>query len=181
MSSAVPRCPHCAAESDLPLLCDRCGWRWYDNPRPAAATLVERGEADDAEVLVVQRAVEPGFGAWDLPAGYLEPGESAEEGALRETREEAGLAVELTALAGVYSSRAANAVTTVYRARPSDAAAPVVIDAESTDHAWVRRDRVVDWLPRMAFASMAAALEDWALDRLGRPDMAGASRDGDET
>ncbi len=130
-------------------------------------------------MLVVRRAVEPGFGAWDLPAGYLEPGESAEEGALRETREEVGLAVDLTALAGVYSSRPANAITTVYRARPADAVAPVVIDAQSTDHAWVRRDRVVDWLPRMAFAWMAAALEDWALDRPGRPNGGGAPRDGD--
>ena len=120
-------------------------------------------------MLLLRRAVEPGFGSWDLPAGSLEAGESAEDGALRETREEAGLEVELTALSGVYSSRAANAITTVYRAGARDVEASVALDSESSDHAWVSRSRVGEWLPRMAFASMAAALEDWALDRRGAP------------
>jgi len=99
----VAICPHCARLDEQPLVCDRCAWRWHANPKPAAAVLVER-EADDAaepSVLLLRRAVEPGLGAWDLPAGYLDPGESFEQAARRETLEEAGIEVELMGLNGV--------------------------------------------------------------------------------
>jgi 8-oxo-dGTP pyrophosphatase MutT (NUDIX family) len=167
-AAAVPVCPHCALPDEQPIVCERCGWRWYANPKPAAAVLLERPAPGDPRgggepsVLLLRRAVEPGFGAWDLPAGYLDPGESPEEAALRETLEEAGLEVELLGLAGVYHSPGANAVTCVYHARQTDPGASVRIDAESSDHVWVARGDVENWLPRMAFAAMAAALRDWA-------------------
>jgi 8-oxo-dGTP pyrophosphatase MutT (NUDIX family) len=162
-SASVPLCPHCAEAGEQPITCERCGWRWYANPKPAAAVLLERPDsAAEPAVLLLRRAVEPGFGRWDLPAGYLDPGESFEQAAVRETREEAGLDADLVALAGVYHSPDANAVTCVYRARQADPKAPVVIDAESSDHAWVGRSEVPGWLPRMAFPSMASALRDWA-------------------
>jgi ADP-ribose pyrophosphatase YjhB (NUDIX family) len=168
MSRPVPACPRCATADEQPLTCDRCGWRWYANPKPAAAVLLERRAHGDAEpsILLLKRAVEPGFGEWDLPAGYLDPGESFEMAARRETREESGIDVELVQLTGVYHSVPANAVSAVFRARAIDPVAPVRIDAESSDHAWVARSEVVSWLPRMAFASMASALADWA-DRTG--------------
>jgi ADP-ribose pyrophosphatase YjhB (NUDIX family) len=150
-------------------VCDRCGWRWYANPLPAAAVLLERSADGEPSVLLLRRAVEPGRGAWDLPAGYLDPGESFETGARREAAEEAGIAVELTALAGAYHSAAGNAVTVVYRARAIDPAAPVQPDAESDAHAWVRRSEVAAWLPMMAFPSMRAAVADWAAGRIGGP------------
>jgi ADP-ribose pyrophosphatase YjhB (NUDIX family) len=165
VSANVPVCPHCAEPSEEPLVCGRCGWRWYRNPKPAAGTLVEA----NASVLLLRRAVEPGRGWWDLPAGYLEADESPEEGAVRETREEAGLEVELTRLAGVYTSRDGNALSVIFLARPVDPAAAVALDAESDDHAWVGRSQVAEWLPRMAFPSMAQALDDWANQRFGEP------------
>jgi ADP-ribose pyrophosphatase YjhB (NUDIX family) len=132
--------------------------------------LLERpGSGGEAEVLLLRRAVHPGFGAWDLPAGYLDPDESFEAAARREAREEAGMPVELVALSGVYHSPAANAVTVVYRARAVDPDARVRIDAESSEHAWVARVDVEQWIGRMAFPSMAAALGDWAAGRLGGP------------
>jgi ADP-ribose pyrophosphatase YjhB (NUDIX family) len=159
----VPACPRCATADEEPLTCDRCGWRWYSNPKPAAAVLLERRADGAAEpsVLLLKRALEPGFGEWDLPAGYLDPGESFEMAARRETLEESGIDVELMQLAGVYHSPPANAVTAVFRARAVDAQASVQTDAESSDHAWVARSEVPNWLPRMAFASMASALADW--------------------
>ncbi|HEX7196403.1 MAG TPA: NUDIX domain-containing protein [Candidatus Limnocylindria bacterium] len=170
MSRQVPACPHCATDAEQPLVCDRCRWRWYSNPRPAAAVLLERDAGDgDPSILLLRRAVEPGLGAWDLPAGYLDPGESFEDAARRETREEAGLDVELVALAGVYHSPAANAVTAVYRARVVDGVVEVRLDFESSEHAWVPRSATDGWLPRIAFASMAAAVADWAAGRPGGP------------
>src|SRR5215210_3229513 len=141
MSRSVPACPHCAAPDEQPLTCDRCGWRWYANPKPAAAVLLERQTDDAAEpsILLLQRAVEPGLGAWDLPAGYLDQGESFELAARREALEESGIEVELLGLTGVYHSPAANAVTAVFRGRASDPASPVRMDHESSDHAWVAR------------------------------------------
>lgn len=163
MSRNVPVCPHCSRPNEEPLVCDRCSWRWYSNPRPAAAVLLERTLEGEAAVLLLRRAVEPGAGGWDLPAGYLDPGESFEAGARREAREESGIQVELVALSGVYHSPAANAVTAVFRARPADGAAlDVRLDFESSDHAWVAQSELGTWLPRIAFSSMAAALEDWA-------------------
>lgn len=170
MSRAVPVCPHCAQPAEEPLVCDRCGWRWYANPKPAAAVLLERRSGQgEPSVLLLLRAMDPGSGAWDLPAGYLDPGESFEQAARREAHEEAGLEVELLALAGVYHSPAANAVTVVYRARPVDPGAQVEVDAESSSHAWVTRSDVPEWLPRIAFSSMAAALADWGAGRVGGP------------
>ena len=132
--------------------------------------LLERDSGGpDPEILLLRRAVEPGFGAWDLPAGYLDPGESFEAAARRETLEEAGIDVELVALAGVYHSPAANAVTAVYRAHAASEAPTVRIDFESSDHAWVARSVVGEWLPRMAFPSMASAIADWAAGRPGAP------------
>jgi ADP-ribose pyrophosphatase YjhB (NUDIX family) len=169
--SPVPLCPHCAGPAETPIVCQRCGWRWYANPKPAAGALVEWQAPDrsDPSALLLRRAVEPGLGGWDLPAGYLDRGESAEEAAVRETREEAGIEIVLVQLLGVYTSRAANAVSTVYLARPRDARPTVRIDRESSDHAWVGRGDVGAWLPRLAFRSMATALADWADGRVGVP------------
>ena len=171
----MPVCPHCSEPAEEPLVCDRCGWRWYANPKPAAGVLLERRSEDgEPSVLLLLRAMDPGRGAWDLPAGYLDPGESFEAAARREAREEAGIDVELLALSGVYHSPAANAVTVVYRARPVDAGAEVLVDAESSSHAWVPRSEVRGWLRRIAFSSMAAALADWAAGRIGGPTSAEA-------
>ncbi len=79
--------------------CPACGWIHYRNPAPAAGVLLER----DGEVLLVKRRFVPRVGAWCVPAGFMEYGETPEHCAVREAREETGLAVRLTGLFGVYA------------------------------------------------------------------------------
>jgi len=79
--------------------CAACGWIWYRNPVPAAGVILER----DGEVLLVKRRYEPRAGAWCLPAGFMESGETPERCARRELREETGIVARLTGLFGVYA------------------------------------------------------------------------------
>jgi len=99
-------CPRCGARLEMRWtgervrpVCPACGFVYYLNPTVAAGTLVE----ERGRVVLVRRKAEPRAGYWCLPAGYVEADESAEEAAIRETREEAGLEVELDGLLGVYS------------------------------------------------------------------------------
>jgi len=78
--------------------CVPCRRFYYDNPVPATCCFVSRG---DGELLLVQRGVEPCKGQWTLPGGFMELGETAEEGARRELLEETGLRAARLQLLGV--------------------------------------------------------------------------------
>ena len=99
-------CPRCANRlkplddrGAIRPTCDRCGFIYYRNPVPAAGVIVARGR----DVLLVKRAYDPRAGAWCLPAGFMEYGETPEHCARRELREETGLRARLTGLFGVYA------------------------------------------------------------------------------
>jgi len=72
-------------------VCPDCGTIHYKNPLVVVGCIVEK----DGKVLLCKRAIEPRYGYWTVPAGFMELGESTAEGALRETREEALAEVEL--------------------------------------------------------------------------------------
>lgn len=97
-------------------VCDRCGFVAYRNPAPAAGVvLVEAGS-----VLLVRRRFDPRRGMWTLPAGFVEYDEHVEACAIRETREETGLDVELEGLFGAYMAMddpRVRVVLLLYRAR----------------------------------------------------------------
>ena len=80
--------------------CTACGHIQYENPLNVVGTLPRLG---DGRVLLCRRAIEPRRGFWTLPAGFMELGETVEEGALRETAEEAGAEVELGPLISLLS------------------------------------------------------------------------------
>ena len=74
-------------------MCSACGVVHYQNPRMIVGCIVEH----EGRVLLCRRAIEPRRGLWTLPAGFLEIGESAVEGAVRETWEEANARVRVIA------------------------------------------------------------------------------------
>lgn len=80
--------PDPAPKSDREFICSACGFRHFITPIPAACALIL--DAQD-RILIIRRAHEPGFGKLGLPGGVIEPGETGEMGAARETREEVGL------------------------------------------------------------------------------------------
>src|SRR5689334_16330954 len=67
--------------------CRGCQREVFANPKPAAGVFVER----DGKLLLVRRGAEPAKGRWDIPGGYMKEGETAEQAARREAREETGL------------------------------------------------------------------------------------------
>lgn len=72
-------------------VCPQCGFVHYDNPKMVVGTI----PVFEGKILLCRRAIEPGYGLWTLPAGFMECGESLSEGALRETLEEACAQVKL--------------------------------------------------------------------------------------
>lgn len=85
-------------EAGTHLRCTDCGRELYVNSKPCAETVIIR---EDGRVLLLRRTIEPFYGYWDIPGGFLEEDELPEEGARREAREEAELEVELRGLIGM--------------------------------------------------------------------------------
>jgi ADP-ribose pyrophosphatase YjhB (NUDIX family) len=142
------------AEKRTRLQCENCGLIHYLNPRVVAAIIVShRGR-----VLLQRRAIDPRAGYWTFPGGFLEVGETAVEGARRETLEEVGLEVAPSQLIGVYTRPQVGIVLVAYAGEaPSDAA--VVGDFESSEVRWFDVD-AIPW-PELAFETTEAALRDW--------------------
>jgi len=80
-------------------VCLDCGFIYYQNPTPAAAAII----LIDGKLVLVKRKYEPFAGLWSLPSGFMEYGESAQECAAREAKEETNLKIKTGPLVGVYS------------------------------------------------------------------------------
>ncbi len=80
-------------------VCDHCQWVHYENPRIIVCTL----PCHQDQVLLCKRSIEPRYGLWTVPGGFMENGETLQQGALRETLEEAGARVALDSLYAIYN------------------------------------------------------------------------------
>lgn len=94
------------------LVCDACAFIFYDDPKVAACTI----PIVDGKIVLLKRGIEPSYGKWVFPGGFLDRGERVEEAAQRETWEEVNLKVEVTRLLNVYSYPGYAVVVVVYLA-----------------------------------------------------------------
>ncbi|MEO8346350.1 MAG: NUDIX hydrolase [Betaproteobacteria bacterium] len=160
-------CSHCGSShlelripggDTLPrYVCPDCGIIHYQNPKVVVGCLPEWED----RVLLCKRAIEPRYGLWTLPAGFLENGESIVAGALRETLEEANARVEPGDLYTVISLPQINQVYMMFRARlldldfgPGSESLEVALFAEAD----------IPW-ELLAFRTITRTLRNYFLDR----------------
>ena len=121
-SHAYRFCPRCGGalarrllkptEPERPV-CTRCGFVFYIDPKIAVGTIIE---SSSGRLVLVRRAIEPGYGKWVFPGGYVDRGEPLTAAAIREAREECGLDVRLDGLVNIYSYAGRAPVIVVYAA-----------------------------------------------------------------
>ncbi|MFP3867503.1 MAG: NUDIX hydrolase [Desulfobacteraceae bacterium] len=92
------------------LVCSRCGFIFYLDPKLAAIAIIPMNEG----VVLLRRAIEPGYGLWVVPGGFVDLGERVEETAVREVQEEVLLKVRVTRLLNVYSYIGRTTVVVAY-------------------------------------------------------------------
>lgn len=159
-------CPNCGSETarrvppgdGLPRdVCDACGMIHYSNPKLVLGAIPEW----EGRILLCRRAIEPRYGYWTLPAGFMENDESTAEAAARETLEEAGARIELLEAFSMISVPRVNQVHVFYRARLSDL--EFKPGEESLELALVEEAKM-PW-KEIAFRTVGLTLRHWFADR----------------
>jgi ADP-ribose pyrophosphatase YjhB (NUDIX family) len=138
-------------------VCDACGTIHYQNPRLVVGCVPEH----EGRILLCRRAIEPRLGYWTVPAGFLENGETLQQGAARETREEALAQVDIGSLLAVVHVLHARQVHVFFRAALRSA--EYGAGAESLEVKLVR-PADIPW-GELAFPSTEFALKRYLEDR----------------
>jgi ADP-ribose pyrophosphatase YjhB (NUDIX family) len=139
-------------------VCTVCGTINYENPLNVVGTVPVWRD----QVLLCRRNIEPRYGLWTLPAGFMELGETTAEGAMRETDEEAGAHIELQGLFTVLNVVRVGQVHLYYRARLLDTAfapGPETIEAQ------LFSEEEIPW-DQLAFRTVRETLKCFFADRL---------------
>lgn len=144
-------------------VCEECGFIDYVNPRIIVGAVVRHED----KILLCRRSIEPRAGYWTLPAGFMETGESPEQGAAREAEEEACATIAITSLLGIYAIPRISQVHLIYRAHLLD---PSVRAGEETLEVALVRFEDVPWRD-LAFPNVKMALEH---DRMIEEEVASA-------
>lgn len=97
-------------------VCSQCGTIHYQNPKMVIGSIPVWDRDGETRVLLCKRAIEPRYGYWTLPAGFMENSETTSEAALRETFEEAGARIELHDLFSLLNVPHVHQVHLFYRA-----------------------------------------------------------------
>ncbi len=155
-------CPRCGSRLETRLLkdgdperlvCGACGFVFYQGPKLVAAAIFEL----DGGIVMTQRSIEPGYGKWTFPGGFVERGERAEAAAEREALEESGVEIEITGIVGLYTYEGQIPAIAVFAARALGGE-PTPLDETLAVKSFPR-----DGLPwsEMAFPSTEHALKDY--------------------
>ncbi len=134
--------------------CATCGHVFYENPKVVVGTVV----VADGRVLLCRRDIEPRRGLWTLPGGFLELGETVEEGACREAFEEAEARIALDGILALYSVAGIGQVLVIFRGR--FAGTPHFAAGSETAEAALFTPSEIPW-DEIAFPTTTWALRDW--------------------
>jgi ADP-ribose pyrophosphatase YjhB (NUDIX family) len=138
-------------------VCPVCHTVHYENPLNVVGTIPVWGE----QVLLCKRAIEPRYGKWTLPAGFMELNETVSEGAARETVEEAGALFEMGAFFSLVNIPSVGQVHLFYRAKLlSDQFDP----GSETIEARLFTEDEIPW-NEIAFKTVAETLKRFFADR----------------
>ena len=155
-------CPKCggALESRLlktsepaRLVCQQCDFVFFLDPKVAACTVIHQ----PGGIVLLQRAIEPGYGRWVFPGGYVDRGETVADAAVREAKEEVNLEVQLVSLLGVYSYRHSPVIIVVYIA---DAVGGLLKAADEALDVRLFSPETIPW-DELAFPSTQEALRQY--------------------
>jgi 8-oxo-dGTP diphosphatase len=135
-------------------VCTACGYVVYLDPKVAVGTIIR---AEDQRLVLVRRAIEPGYGLWVFPGGYVDRGEQIVEAAIREAREESGLDVRIDRLVNIYSYGGGSPIIIVYAA--TALGGELCADEECLD-ACLFTPEEIPW-EQLAFRSTTDALRDY--------------------
>ena len=135
------------------LTCSRCSYVHYPDPKVAACVIC----AVDDKVVLLRRGIEPSYGRWVFPGGFLDRGERVEDAAAREAREEVRLDVRVRRLLNVYSYPGHPVVVVVYVA-DIVGGEPRVGDEALEVRTFAREE--IPW-DDLAFPSTRAALREY--------------------
>ena len=138
-------------------VCGACGHIQYENPKIVVGCIPVYGE----RIVLCKRAIEPRYGLWTLPAGFMENNESVQEGAAREALEEANARVEIGELYTLYSLPHISQVYMMFLATLTDP--NVSPGVESLDVKLVTEDEV-PW-DELAFTMVRLTLRHFFDDR----------------
>ena len=138
-------------------VCDECGEIHYQNPKLVVGTVPEH----EGRILLCRRAIEPRYGYWTLPAGFMENDETTAQAALRETQEEAGATIEMGAPFTLISVPRVNQVHLYYRARLKNLEFK---PGEETLEVALVDEAKIPW-KEIAFRTVGLTLKHWFADR----------------
>ena len=170
MSMEYRFCPACATPlewiaqmedggSKERLRCPQCGWTHWNNPTPVLAAVIQYQD----KILLARNAAWPGK-FYALITGFMEAGETPQEGIAREIKEETNLEVDSLSLIGVYDFKRMNQVIIAYHAA---AHGEVKLSPELVDYKLFAYDQVKCWP-----AGTGYALADWLRSRGFEPSFA---------
>ena len=141
-------------------VCPVCNTVHYENPLNVVGTIAAWGENAE-QILLCKRNIEPRWGKWTLPAGFMELGETTAEGAARETDEEAGAEFEMQDLFSVMNVPRVGQVHLFYRAR---LLSPRFEPGHETIEARLFTESEIPW-DEIAFRTVRETLEHYFADR----------------